>query len=100
MLIPKFCNFIRQFSGRLTFRMDEGSRRTEATGKERGGEGVQILKIPPTQSSPVVVRFDFGRMCDRSFLACDFFFFFKVEISSLTLIPPFRLGSVHSGSAS
>ena len=27
-------------------------------------------------------------------------FFFKVEISSRTLIPFFRLGSVHSGSAS
>ena len=50
-----------------------------------------------------------------SFLACEgfgenvrpfiprlhfFFFFFKVEINSRTLIPFFRPGSVHSGSAS
>ena len=42
----------------------------------------------------------FGRMFDNSFPACAFFFFFKVEISSRTLIPPFKPGSVHSGSAS
>ena len=46
---------------------------------------------------------DFGRMLDKSFSACAFFFsffLFEVEISSRTLIPFFRPGSVHSGSAS
>ena len=43
---------------------------------------------------------DFGRMLDPSFPACAAFFFFKVKISSRTLIPLFRPGSVHSGSAS
>ena len=52
--------------------MDGGSRWTEAIGMERGG-GVQILKIPPPQSSPVDIRFDFRTMCDRSFPACDLF---------------------------
>ena len=44
---------------------------------------------------------DFERMFDASFPTCVFFkyFFFKVEISSCTLIPIFRPGSVHSGSA-
>ena len=42
---------------------------------------------------------DLGRMFDNSFPACAFFFF-KVEISSHTLIPLLRPGSVHSGSAS
>ena len=41
---------------------------------------------------------DFGRMFDNSFLACALFF--KVEINLRTLIPLFRPGSVHSGSAS
>ena len=42
-----------------------------------------------------------GRMFDNSFPACAFFLlFFKVEISSCTLIPLFRPGSVHNGSAS
>ena len=40
---------------------------------------------------------DLGRMLDQSFPACDFFF--KV-ITLHTLIPLFRSGSVHSGSAS
>ena len=40
---------------------------------------------------------DFGRMFDYSFPTCTFFF--KVEISLRTLIPLFRPGSVHSGSA-
>ena len=40
---------------------------------------------------------DFGRMFDNSFPACAFFF--KVEINSRTLIPLFRPGLVHSGSA-
>ena len=39
---------------------------------------------------------DFGRMFDNSFSACAFFF--KVKISSRTLIPLFRTGSVYSGS--
>ena len=40
-------------------------------------------------------------MFNNSFPVCAFFFFFfKVEISSRTLIPLFRPGSVHSGSAS
>ena len=40
-------------------------------------------------------------MFDNSFPVCAFFFFFfKVEISSGTLIPLFRPGSAHSGSAS
>ena len=41
-------------------------------------------------------------MFDHSFPACAFFFFFffKVEISLRTLIPLFRPGSVHRGSAS
>ena len=41
-------------------------------------------------------------MFDNSFPACAFFFFlfFKMEISSHKLIPLFRPGSVHSGSAS
>ena len=42
----------------------------------------------------------FGRRLDHWSLACAFFFFFLVEISSRTLIPRFRPGSVHSGSAS
>ena len=42
---------------------------------------------------------DFGRMFYNSFPACAFFFFL-LEISSRTLLPHFRLGSVHSGSAS
>ena len=43
----------------------------------------------------------FGRMFDNSFPACaSFFLSFKVEISSHTLIPLFRPGSVHSVSAS
>ena len=42
---------------------------------------------------------DFGRMFEHSFPACTFFYI-KVEISSHTLIPLFRPGSVHSGSAS
>ena len=41
---------------------------------------------------------DFRRMFDNSFPACAFFL--KVEISSCKLIPLFRPGSVHSGSAS
>ena len=36
-------------------------------------------------------------MFDNSFSACAFFYF--MEISSRTLIPLFRQGSVHSGSA-
>ena len=43
---------------------------------------------------------DFGRMFDNSFPAYAFFFPFKVEISSRTLIPLLRPGSAHSGSAS
>ena len=46
---------------------------------------------------------DLWRMFDNSFLACASFFFsfffFKVEVSSHTLIPLCRPGSVHSGSA-
>ena len=43
----------------------------------------------------------FGRMSDHSFPACAFFFFLSsVEISSHTLIPLFRPGLVHNGSAS
>ena len=41
---------------------------------------------------------DLGRVFDHSVLACAFSF--KVEISSRTLIPLFRSGSVHSGSTS
>ena len=41
---------------------------------------------------------DFGRMFNSSFPACVFFFFFKVEISSRTLIPLFWPESVQSGS--
>ena len=42
-----------------------------------------------------------GGMFDHSFSAwAFFFFFFKVEINSRTLIPLFMPGSVHSGSAS
>ena len=40
---------------------------------------------------------DLGRMFDSSFPACTFFF--KVEISLHKLIPLFRRGSVHGGSA-
>ena len=46
---------------------------------------------------------DFRRMFDNSFptCACFFFvFFFKAEIRSRKLVPLFRAGSVHSGSAS
>ena len=39
---------------------------------------------------------DFGRMFDHLLPICTFFFFFRL----LTLIPLFRPGSVHSGSAS
>ena len=43
---------------------------------------------------------DVGRMFDHLFPACAFFsFLFKVETRFYTLIPHFRLGSVHSGSA-
>ena len=42
---------------------------------------------------------DLGRMFDNLFHACAFFFFL-VEISSHTLIPLLRPGSVHSGSGS
>ena len=43
---------------------------------------------------------DLGRMFDNSFPTCAFFLlFFKVEISLCKLIPLFRSGSVHSGSA-
>ena len=37
---------------------------------------------------------------DRQFIPCLRFFLFKVEMSSRTLIPLFRPGSVHRGSAS
>ena len=47
----------------------------------------------------VLVCEDLGRMFDNLFPAYAFFFF-KVEISSRTLIPILRPGSVHSGSAS
>ena len=48
----------------------------------------------------LVVRI-LGEMSDHSFPACTFFFFFfKVEISSHTLIPVFLPGSVCSDSAS
>ena len=42
---------------------------------------------------------DLGRMFNNSFPASAFFlsFFFEVEISSRTLIPLFKPGSVHSG---
>ena len=40
----------------------------------------------------------FGRLFDHSCSTVAFFFFFKVEISLLTLIAIFRPGSVHSGS--
>ena len=61
---------------------------------------MRALKIPQSVSEfggLVVVAFflaceDFGRMFDHSFPACAFFF--KVEISSRTLIPLFRQGSV------
>ena len=45
---------------------------------------------------------DFGWRLDDSFPPAlfVFFFFFKVEISSCTLIPLFRPGPFHSGSAS
>ena len=42
----------------------------------------------------------FRIMFDHRFPACAFFFFFFEEIISRTLIPLFRPGSVHSGSAS
>ena len=42
---------------------------------------------------------DFGRMFNQSLPACAFFFFFKAEIRSHTLIPLFRTGSVNIGSA-
>ena len=54
---------------------------------------------------PRLLRF-WGRIFNHSFPACALFFvffvclFFEVEISSRTLIPLFRPGSVHSGSAS
>ena len=42
----------------------------------------------------------FWEVFDNAFPACAFFsFFFLVEISSQTLIPLFRPGSAHSGSA-
>ena len=42
---------------------------------------------------------DFGRMLDNSF-PTSAFFFFEVDISSRTLIPLFRPGSVYSVSMS
>ena len=42
---------------------------------------------------------DFGRLFDNSFKACAFFFF-KAEISSRTLFPLLRPGSVNSSSVS
>ena len=49
-----------------------------------------------------LVHEDLGKMFNHSFPVCNFFlsFFFKVEISSHTLIPLFMPGSVHSGSVS
>ena len=41
-----------------------------------------------------------GECSTTCFKPASFFFFFEVEISSLTLIPLYRPGSVHSGSAS
>ena len=44
---------------------------------------------------------DFGRMFDKFIPRLHFFFFFfEVEISSQTLVPLLRPGSVHSGSVS
>ena len=43
---------------------------------------------------------DSGTMFNNSFPSCAFFLFFNMEISSRKLIPLFRPGSVHSGSAS
>ena len=69
----------------VSFQVD---RRSEWTGIQdgrklqewKGGGAVQILKIPPPQSSPVDIRFDFGTMCDRSFPACDLFGVFVVVV--------------------
>ena len=55
----------------------------------------------PVEQALVALAYeDFGKMFDRLFPACVFFFFFEVKISSRTLIPLFMPGSVHSGSAS
>ena len=42
----------------------------------KGGGCADLKEIPPPQLSPVDIRFDFGRMFDRSFPACDLFFVF------------------------
>ena len=42
---------------------------------------------------------DLERMFDKSFPACTFLYVFFMEISSHTLIPLFRPGSIHSDSA-
>ena len=42
---------------------------------------------------------DIGRMFDNSFPACAFFFFLNEDLL-MQIIPLFRPGSVHSGSAS
>ena len=72
------------------------------TVRQQGGL-IFSLRVDDDDDDGFVLAYgDFGRMFDNSFPACAFFFlsFFQVEISSLTLIPLFRPGSVHSGSAS
>ena len=75
--------------------MDRGSRKTEATGMERGGgKGVQTLKIPHPNQALLSFASILGEY--STVHSPPAIFFFNTEISSLTLIPPFRLGSVHS----
>ena len=69
--------------------------------------GSVTLQLPSSYySRAVVVAFfhlaceDFRRMFNYSFPAYDFFLSFKVKLSSRTLIPLFRPGSIHSGSGS
>ena len=58
----------------------------------------RIIKITATHNGGG--GFFLAREKVRPFISCLVIFFFFMEITSRTLIPFFRLGSVHSGSGS
>ena len=71
---------------------------------KRANRPVVVVVVVVAAAAVVVALFlaceDSGRIFDHSYPAFAFFFFFRVESSSRTLIPLFMPGSVHSGSAS
>ena len=79
----------------------KSARPTQSTYSSLKGQVSTCLRSPLVVSFFLVCE-DLGRMFDSSFPTCTFLvlFLFLVEISSRTLIPLFRPGSVHSGSAS